>query len=93
MHFLISKQIKELRKKHNLSQNRFGMRIGVTGKSVSAYETGKGTPSLRVLESISKVYDVSIAELDEVSGKKIEDHFKKLQNSLEDLKNVLNVKD
>ena len=92
MPVLISKQIKELRKKHNLSQNRFGMKIGVTGKSVSAYETGKGTPSLKVLESISEVYDVSIAELNESSKHKIEERLKKLQGSLEELKSVLNVK-
>lgn len=55
---LLSLKIKILREKRKLSQQRFGNKVGVSGKSISAYENGRCTPPLRVLESISKVYDV-----------------------------------
>jgi DNA-binding XRE family transcriptional regulator len=29
-----------------MSQDRFGKKIGVSGKTISAYETGKITPTL-----------------------------------------------
>jgi repressor LexA len=58
----LGKKIKSIRIKHKLSQERFGIRIGVTGKTISAYETGKAKPSLKVLDKISKIYKVSIIQ-------------------------------
>ncbi len=40
--------IKQLRKNKNLSQERLGRKVGVTGKTISAYETGNICPSIDV---------------------------------------------
>jgi len=52
----IGKKIKELRLSNNISQERFGKRVGISGKSVSAYENGICTPSIKVMEAISNIY-------------------------------------
>ncbi len=54
------KKIRDIRTSKNLSQDRFGQKIGLSGKTISAYETGRAIPSLRVLETISEVYDAAI---------------------------------
>lgn len=56
----ISKQIKTLRDSCNLSQERFGKKIGVSGKTISAYENGRATPSLKILNAISKTYNTNL---------------------------------
>jgi transcriptional regulator with XRE-family HTH domain len=56
---ILSSKIRCLREKKGLSQDRFGSKIGVSGKSISAYENGRCTPPIKVLETISRVYDVS----------------------------------
>jgi len=56
----VGEMIKQIREERNLSQKRFGRKIGLTGKSISAYETGRCSPPLKVLENISNVYDVSL---------------------------------
>ena len=38
--------IKALREKHNLTQADLGEQIGVSSKTISKWETGKGCPSL-----------------------------------------------
>jgi len=58
-------KIKTIRKKLNMSQDRFGKKFGVSGKTVSAYENNKCAPSLHVLEKISKVYDTGFMAIDE----------------------------
>jgi transcriptional regulator with XRE-family HTH domain len=56
----LSIKIKSLRERKGLSQDRFGSKIGVSGKSVSAYENGRCVPPLRILENICRVYDQSV---------------------------------
>jgi len=50
-------QIKSVRFGSGLSQKRFGSKIGVTSKAISSYETGKCMPSLKVLKTISEIYE------------------------------------
>ncbi|KKU49160.1 MAG: DNA-binding helix-turn-helix protein [candidate division WWE3 bacterium GW2011_GWB1_47_11] len=52
----IGDKIKTLRLSHKLSQRRFGEKLGISGKTVSAYETGRSLPSLKVMENISSAY-------------------------------------
>jgi len=59
MEEVIGKKIKKIRLSKNMSQERFGYKIGVSGKSISAYENGACTPSLRVMEALSSVYNAS----------------------------------
>jgi transcriptional regulator with XRE-family HTH domain len=55
-------EIKKLRKELNLSQRRFGEKVGISGKTVSAYETGRIVPPLRVMEKIASTYNVDFEE-------------------------------
>jgi transcriptional regulator with XRE-family HTH domain len=57
-------RIKSLRLKLNMSQERFGKKVGISGKTVSAYERGTCVPPLRILENVSKVYGVTIMATD-----------------------------
>ncbi len=52
----LSNKLKNLRIKMNMSQDRFGKKIGVTGKTISAYECGRCVPPLKILEKVSKLY-------------------------------------
>jgi DNA-binding XRE family transcriptional regulator len=52
--------IKQLRKNKNLSQERLGRKVGVTGKTISAYETGNICPSIEVFFKIIFVCDYSL---------------------------------
>jgi len=78
-------QIKRLREKLNISQDRFGKKIGVTGKTISAYETGKITPSLDVMKRISKEFDVNFLKK---SNTKIERKIAEMEKSLQELQKL-----
>ena len=58
--------IKELREKINVTQLQLAEKIGVSDKTVSKWETGKGYPDITLLESIADALSVSVAEL--ISG-------------------------
>lgn len=82
-------QIRSLRTKFNLSQEKFGKRIGLSAKSISAYETGRCTPPIKVLRQMSSVYNENFMQLaparrDELSVKiaQLESSFIQLKDSL-----------
>jgi transcriptional regulator with XRE-family HTH domain len=56
----IGEKIKKIRLSKNMSQERFGSKIGVSGKSISAYENNLCIPSMKVMESISSIYEIPI---------------------------------
>jgi len=55
--------LKELRKQQKLTQEQLGEKIGVTGKTVSRWETGTYLPPVECLKLLSEFYDISINEL------------------------------
>lgn len=67
----ISKLIKEIRTKNNLTQQEFASMFGVTYQAVSKWENGKNIPDISILKEICKKYDLSIDEfLDTKTNKK-----------------------
>ncbi len=58
--------IKELREKYHLTQAELAERLNVSDKTVSKWETAKGYPDISLLESIAKIFDISVTEL--ISG-------------------------
>lgn len=58
--------IKELREKNNMTQLQLADKLGVSDKTVSKWETGKGYPDITLLEPIAEVFSVSVTEL--ISG-------------------------
>ena len=67
---LLGKKIKDLRKKHKLTQEQFGEMLGVTKFTVSMYENDTRLPSYNVLVKIANTFGVSIDSLllDEVDS-------------------------
>ena len=55
--------IKELRQKNSMTQVQLAARLGVSDKTVSKWETGKGYPDITLLEPIAEAFRVSVAEL------------------------------
>ncbi|MBP3621700.1 MAG: helix-turn-helix domain-containing protein [Lachnospiraceae bacterium] len=63
--------IKKLREKYHFTQAELAEKLNVSDKAVSKWETAKGYPDITLLESIAKVFGISITELisgDEVSN-------------------------
>lgn len=58
--------IKELREKNKMTQLGLAEKLGVSDKTISKWETGKGYPDITLLEPIADVFSVSITEL--ISG-------------------------
>lgn len=55
--------IKKLREQKNLTQNELAEILGVSDKTVSKWETGKGFPDISFLDPLSKALGISIIEL------------------------------
>jgi len=81
----IGNQIKILRLKLNMSQERFGRKIGLSGKTISAYEKGKINPALSVLERISLEFNVNFMKK---TNKELERKIDELQKNLMDIQRL-----
>ncbi len=85
----IAGNIKNLRIQNSLSQKRFGYKIGVSGKTISAYENGKCIPPLRVLEKISEAYNVSVSTITVKNDDALLYKIKKLQEDINELTRMI----
>lgn len=56
----IGKFIKEIRKKENLSQQKFAEKYGVTYQAVSKWENGKNIPDLQILKQMCEEYHMNL---------------------------------
>lgn len=61
--YITGKIIKELREKQDLTQAELGDIIGVSDKTVSKWETGKGLPDISLIEPLAAALKVSVIEL------------------------------
>jgi repressor LexA len=55
-----SSRLKTLRIKKGLSQKTLGKMLGLSDKTISAYENGRNTPDFQILVKISKIFGVSV---------------------------------
>ena len=55
--------IKELREKNKMTQLQLAERIGVSDKTVSKWETGRGYPDISLLEPLAAALGISVLEL------------------------------
>lgn len=55
--------IKNLRERNSLTQAQLAAQLGVSDKTVSKWETGKGYPDITLLEPIAALFRISVAEL------------------------------
>lgn len=63
--------IAQLRKQHNLTQEKLGEKLGVTNKTISRWENGNYMPDIEMLQLLSREFGVSINEL--LSGEYLSD--------------------
>lgn len=61
--------IKELREKNHFTQAELAEKLNISDKTISKWETGKGYPDISMLEPITNVFGISVAEL--ISGNAI----------------------
>lgn len=66
----IGRFLAELRHERRLTQEALGERLGVTGKTISRWETGMYLPPAEMLLALSEYYGVSVNEL--LSGRRLE---------------------
>ena len=57
----IGEQIKNIRIKHKMSQSDLAHKLEVSDSIISGYERGARTPSIGVLLSMSKIFNVPIS--------------------------------
>lgn len=80
--------ISELRKEKGMTQKQLADALFVSDKAVSRWETGRGFPEISILEKISDVLDVSVAELikgERISGSLSESEVKDVVDQSTDL--------
>ena len=61
--YVTGKIIKELREKNGLTQLQLSEKLGISDKTVSKWENGKGYPDITLLEPIAEAFRVSVTEL------------------------------
>ena len=61
--YIMGAVIKQLRENKKLTQNELAESIGVSGKAVSKWETGKGLPDITLIEPLCEALGASVAEL------------------------------
>ena len=59
----ISNIIKTKRKEKGLTQEELAIKINVTEKAISRWETGRGTPDISLLVPLSKELGISVSEI------------------------------
>ena len=72
--------IKELRKEKGVTQEQFAESLGVSGRTVSRWETGNNMPDISLLPEIAEFLEVSIPEI--INGER------KSENMNEEIKEV-----
>ena len=62
-HYVTGATIKALREKHRMTQTELAVRLCVSDKTISKWETGRGFPDVSLLEPLGKALHVSVPEL------------------------------
>ena len=63
MGYISGLTIKKLRESQNLTQKELAVKIGVSDKTVSKWETGRGLPDISIIDDLAKSLGVSLTEL------------------------------
>ena len=59
----IGKNIKELRRRKQMTQLQLAERLGITAQAVSKWENGHSAPDISLLPKLSEMFGVTIEEL------------------------------
>ena len=61
--YVTGSTIKQLREQKHLTQAELAEKIGVSSKTISKWETGKGLPDISLLQPLAQVLGISVIEL------------------------------
>ena len=61
--YVTGNTIRQLRERRSLTQAALAERIGVSSKTVSKWETGKGLPDISLLQPLAQALGISVIEL------------------------------
>ena len=86
--------LKELRKEKNLTQEQLAEMLGVSGRTVSRWETGFNMPDISLLVELADFYDVSVPEIinGERKSETMNEDVKEMALSLSDYAEEINKK-
>lgn len=79
----IGKKIKEFRKEKNLTQLKFGEKIGKSESTIRKYESGSVQPSLQILKDISDKFNVDVKFFLTINDDELTDYERQQLNSFE----------
>lgn len=65
----LSQQLRELRTRSGLTQIAAAQELGIANTTLSQYESGKRVPGIKMLRSMSVLYDIPLDEFFSVRGK------------------------
>lgn len=82
--------LKELRKEKEITQEQFAEVLGVSGRTVSRWETGNNMPDISLLISIAEYFDVSIPEIinGERKSENMREEVREVAETMSDYANV-----
>lgn len=61
--YVTGSTVRQLRESRNLTQADLAQQIGVSSKTVSKWETGKGLPDISLLQPLARALGISVIEL------------------------------
>lgn len=56
---VVCRQIRSFREKKQLSQKEFALELGITGNSISNWESGRARPDIYLIPDICRILDIS----------------------------------
>ncbi len=66
----IGRFIAKLRSEHSMTQKQLAQKLGVSDKTVSKWETGRGLPEISIMLSLCETLEISVNEL--LSGERLD---------------------
>lgn len=63
MGYVTGEAIRDLRHQQNITQKQLADKVGVSDKTVSKWETGRGLPDISLVEPLARALGVSVAEV------------------------------
>ena len=82
--------LKELRKEKGITQEQFAEVLGISGRTISRWETGSNMPDISLLVEIADFFDVSIPEIinGERKSEKMNEEVREVAETLSDYANA-----
>ncbi|MBO5574277.1 MAG: helix-turn-helix domain-containing protein [Clostridium sp.] len=82
--------LKELRKEKGITQEQMADELGVSGRTISRWETGNNMPDISLLVEIAEFFDVSIPEIikGERKSENMREEVKEVAETMSDYANV-----